>query len=279
MSSRMRGLAAIISLLAIIIGSAFLAPWHTDIAEALQPAQPACTSPCGLDIVFVLDVSGSMGGTPLDYLKEGVHSFINATCPDGGWAIGIVAFNDTAYNLTSGLLLVNSDAVKKNLNDTVDTLTAGGLTALGYGIGNGTAMFLDTGRPGVNRVMIIFTDGEPNVPSQAENYATQKANEAKANNIAIVGVFAGDPLGTGDEFLQSISDYFINVSIDQLPQAFTSLVSQVCRISPPTTPVVGAEVRLAQATGSETYSYAVITGIIAIASIAIIVPVVKRKKE
>lgn len=227
-------------------------------------AQQTCTSECELDVVMVLDVSGSMSGAPLNYLKEGAHVLINDTCPDGAWAMGIVAFNDTARNLTLGLVVVDSDLVKKDLNDTIDSLSAGGGTALGYGIGNATAMFIDSGRPGVRRIMIIFTDGEPTIPgtsAEAKDYARQKADEARTHGIIIVGIFAGDPGGTGDEFLQSISDYFINVSIDQLPQAFKDLTGQVCFLRPKS--LVGAELELAQPVVASDTNTARIVGIIA----------------
>ena len=111
------------------------------IAEQLasEPVTAVCPSPCCLDIVFALDVSGSMAGTPLNYLKEAMHIFINRTCPDGGFAIGLVAFASEATNLTTyddlGVLwLVNNDTVKKDLNDTIDGLTAGGTTAMDLGV-------------------------------------------------------------------------------------------------------------------------------------------------
>ena len=54
-----------------------------------------CPSPCGADIVFVLDTSGSMSNsfgntTRIDALKNATITFINMTCTDGQRWIGLV---------------------------------------------------------------------------------------------------------------------------------------------------------------------------------------------
>lgn len=246
----------IVVLMLTMLSANVLMAANSSIVPVLKEITAKCPSPCCLDIAFVLDVSGSMSGTKLDYLKEAMHIFINKTCPDEGFAIGIVTFSTEAYNNTldeqgyGALWLVDSDTVKKELNDTIDSLTALYETNIGAGIGNGTAMILHgiynkTGdkllpnRAGCRDIIILVTDGIPTEPGpDPEGYAAHKADEARAHGIMIVGVYVGDPSGGGDEFLESISDYFINVSIEDLPGEFDKLFDQICYITPPK-PAVG----------------------------------------
>ena len=235
----------------------------------LREITAICPSPCCLDIAFVLDASGSMGDTvngltKLDYLKEAMYIFINRTCPDEGFAVGIVVFYDHAENKTldgiglGALWLVNGDNVKKSLNDTISGLVASGFTNMGDGISNGTAMILhgiyniDSGaltpnRPDCGDIIILVSDGLPNRPlyvADPEEYAREKADEARALGIRIVGIYVGDPATEGDEFLESISDYFINTTIENLPSEFDKLYSELCVIATPTPSpsAVGGEV-------------------------------------
>mgnify|MGYP000064707571 CR=1 FL=1 len=251
----------IIVLMLTMLSANVLMAANSSVVPVLREITAKCPSPCCLDIAFALDVSGSMGETvdtltKLDYLKEAMYIFINRTCPDEGFAIGIVIFNTTAMNITTdaqglgALWLVDSDVAKKDLNDSITPLVADGLTNMGGGISNATAMILHgiynkTGdkllpnRAECRDIIILVTDGLPTEPGpDPEGYAADKADEARAHGIMIVGVYVGDPSGGGDEFLESISDYFINVSIEDLPEEFDKLFDQICYITPPK-PAVG----------------------------------------
>ncbi len=224
------------------------------LAPLAEPAQaavtPQCPSPCPLDIAFVLDTSGSMAGTPLDNLKNAVQTFVNLTCDDGARWIGLVWFNTTSGVLTPSLVPVDDPGDRTYLNNLVDSLIAGGLTNMGDGIYNATNLLTNTGRPIVPDVMIIVSDGEPNIGPNA----TVAALAAKSQGIFIVGIFIGSP-GTGDEFLANISDYFINGSEPgfNITEAFMNLSSALCPIVEMvyTPPLVGGEARIAASPGTQ----------------------------
>lgn len=254
-----------------------------------QNPQEVCPSKCKLDIAFALDVSGSMSGQPLDDLKEATTTFINMTCPDCQWSIGLVAFNDTAINLTylgspsNGVLYpVCTEENKTTLRNIIYTLNAGGWTNIGDAIYNATAMILNSDRPDANNILIIVTDGSPNRPLNVpdpEEYAREAADYAKSLGIVIVGIYVGDATEDGDEFLLSISSspqHFINASIQSninMSDAFLILFNRLCELSEVK---VGGEVEISTIDSSNNLIY-MITGYIAVISIVSVLIIKKNK--
>lgn len=122
-------------------------------------AEPDITSN-PVDIVLILDRSGSMAGSPMANLKNGARKFIeiidqstggNPGQIGGGSHIGIVSFSDTAVQDTQ---LITSVAA---LNAAVDEMTAGGRT----NHGDAFTEALDLYNPSSTnaKVMVMFTDG------------------------------------------------------------------------------------------------------------------------
>ena len=124
--------------ISIVFFSLLLVALIVSVMPITNAVTPACPSKCKLDIAFALDVSGSMSGQPLADLKNATITFINLTCPDCAWSIGLVAFNTSVYNLTftgtpnnGSLITVCSEDNKTTLRNAVTLLTAGGLTTMG----------------------------------------------------------------------------------------------------------------------------------------------------
>jgi len=226
---------------------------------------PVCPSKCKLDIAFALDVSGSMVSDKLEDLKNATETFINLTCPDCAWSIGIVTFNKTAQNRTyedndptKGMLVpVCSEDNKTKLNTVVEGLTAGGSTNIGDGIYNATAMIRYSDRPDADDVIIVVTDGLPNEPgwTDPKDYAKAAADYAKSLGITIVAVYVGSAGGDADEWLRdniaSSPDHFINASTESgidMEQAFLDLFDKLCPLVYTTTPMVGGSIEVSDLT-------------------------------
>ena len=176
------------------------------------------TTTVPLDIALVLDVSGSMDGTfagtyqkKIDALKTAVNGFIDgvaAKSPDSN--ISIVKFagdmanwvgNDTyrengyRYNYTQIVTnLTPAGTGKDALKAAVNGLRAAGATSADYGMQLAQAA-LASSTPGNPKVVVMFTDGEPNHDSgfdysvAVEVVNTAKSMKAGNTTIYTVGVF------------------------------------------------------------------------------------------
>ena len=192
-----------------------------------------------IDVVLVLDVSGSMGKpwngeTRLDILKASVKMFIEQQPVDGSIYMGVVSFSDHATTIFQ-LSCIGNEGVKTSIINSVYGLKAEGKTYMDDGIRAGHSMLIPgSGRKGAGKVMIIVSDG---IPENKEATA-QAANDAKKDGIVVVGVFIGNLSQTGDEFLRDrIAQhpeypYFISVTNpEDLPKAFKYLAEQLYAIA------------------------------------------------
>lgn len=166
-----------------------------------------------LDIVLVLDVSGSMAEN-IDALKTAVNNFINATAkenanitdPSQRNHIALVKFAGNASdkegngiywdyywkqycnysqivtNLTSNLNGLNG------LTNTVKSLTAAGATRADYGFQKARdALKNENARTYAKKVIIFFTDGQP---TSSSGFEESVANDAVENAKALKGAGA-----------------------------------------------------------------------------------------
>ena len=207
-----------------------LAPGRAILVVKIQRAGFYGVNVTGLyDAVLVMDTSGSMTSiaydavTRIELAINSTKAFIDSVSEDGTWAIGLVAFNSSAYVLTPSMVVVDDPTDKTSLKDTLDReIGTGGLTQMDDAIYAAVNLADTTGRAGAAKVIILITDGLPT--SESDTIAA--ANYARSRGYFIVGVFVGDPSGTGDEFLESISDYFINVTevgVENLPDIYADL--------------------------------------------------------
>lgn len=203
-----------------------------------------------LDIVLVLDVSGSMaekiasGGnqpTKIDSLKTAVNKFINATAAENAKItdqsqrnrIALVKFagdvspavgNDTygwfSYNYTQIVSNLTYDV--SGLTSTVNGLSASGATSADYAFNRAEAALKYQPRANAKKVVIFFTDGEPNHDSGFDpTVAATAVNEAKSlkdagTTIYSIGVVSGaDPGDTSrdlNKYMHGISSNYPNAT-------------------------------------------------------------------
>ena len=162
--------------------------------------------------------------TKITALKSAVNGFIDAIAtgnPDS--KIAIVKFagdkkdtvgNETykesgyTYNYTQivqGLTKVDSDGAVA-LKSSVNALTAGGATSADYGLEKAKTVFdtADNASTDRNRVVIMFTDGQPNhyngfdgsvADTAIENAQTLKSASYGAS-VYTIGIFSGADVGT-----------------------------------------------------------------------------------
>ena len=145
-----------------------------------------------IDIVMVLDCSGSMMGRPIANMIAGAKTFIDIideatdSSQNGeiglGSRIGIVSFADTAVDNTQLITSVNT------LKDAVNGLRAGGLTNHADAFTKAVELFDPTSEN--ERVIVMFTDGETTTGAPPEPVA----EAARASGIIIycIGLIGAD---------------------------------------------------------------------------------------
>ena len=201
-----------------------------------------------VDIALVLDVSGSMSETmgettKLAALKKAAKEFLtntankNAAIADNGNKIrvSLVKFASTKRDTTGNDRYDSWDGkrnytqIVNNLTDnmntlsaSVDALQAGGATRADYGLEKANAV-LAGARANAKKVVVFFTDGEPNSHSGFDGgvakTAVKNAKTLKDSGTTIysVGVFSkADPSDTSGKF-----NAYMNAVSSNYPNATT----------------------------------------------------------
>ena len=145
----------------------------------------------GIDIVLVLDTSGSMsergfgGSAKIDAVKRVVNDFLGGLKND---RVGIVVFSGEAIVLGPPTL---DYAASQKLVEPIETGTLTGGTAIGTGLATGINVLRDS--QAKSKVVILLTDGENNggdiTPLDAANMA--KLLDVRVYTIGAITLTAG----------------------------------------------------------------------------------------
>lgn len=209
--------------------SATVSKGDSDLITALSvlssTSNIASTSTTPLDIVLVLDASGSMddsmtGGKRIDALKNAANAFIdeiamqNASISDASkqHQVSIVKFageksnkvgNDTyregryTYNYSQVMknMTACSETTKSSFKDTINAIKPAGATnaAAGMELAQGQT----SNRADAKKIVIFFTDGTPTTQSEFSNgvasdaIAAAKAMKDAGASVYTIGIFDG----------------------------------------------------------------------------------------
>ncbi len=137
------------------------------------------------DIVLVLDVSGSMSGTPMEETKKASEKFID-TILENDASIGVVAYDNSAGRLSD--FSTNKIALK----DTILNLVDGGGTNIEDGLREAESML--TSSSAKKRIIVLMSDGEPNDGKQGDELI-EYANQIKEEGILIYTIGFFESLG------------------------------------------------------------------------------------
>ncbi len=127
------------------------------------------------DIVLVLDVSGSMGGTPIEETRKASENFIN-TILDEDANIGLVTYNSSASKVS------DFSRNKAELNSMVSNIYSNGGTNIEAGLLEAYSM-LKAGNA-KKKIIVLMSDGEPNEGKEDEALI-EYADEIKNDGIII----------------------------------------------------------------------------------------------
>ena len=138
------------------------------------------------DIVLVLDVSGSMSGTPMAETKKASVNFID-TILDEDASIGIVTYDNSASMLSD--FSVNETA----LTTAVSSIYDGGGTNIESGLAQARSM-LNTSNA-KKKIIVLMSDGEPNDGKEGDDLIAY-ADDIKDDGIIIYTLGFFESLGS-----------------------------------------------------------------------------------
>ena len=188
-----------------------------------------------IDVMLVIDRSGSMTGKPYDDARQACSNFVanlhlGTTNADQA---GLASYNASA---TLDQQLTNSAAA---LNAAIHSLpTAGGNTSISLGLQTGQAELASTRHsPQALPVLVLLSDGQPTGTDTPSNALAQAAS-AKAAGTVIFAVGLGTNVdGTLMAGIASApGDYYFTTNSSQLSGLFNAISSIICR--PPTNIVI-----------------------------------------
>ncbi|GAB5408617.1 MAG: VWA domain-containing protein [Balneolaceae bacterium] len=202
------------------------APWnpnHQLVQIGIQGEQIDADNLPPSNLVFLLDVSGSMGShDKLPLLKKGFKPLVNQLREEDYVSIVV-------YAGSSGLILPpTSGYEKETILEALDRLQSGGSTAGAQGIKQAYDVALRNFREGANNRVILATDGDFNVGVSSDK-ALIKLIEEKRDLGIFLSVLG---FGTGnlkDSKMEKISDHGNGnyYYIDNLLEAKKVLVSEM----------------------------------------------------
>ena len=195
----------------------------SNLKEMVKTSQP-------LDIVLVLDTSGSMSGTKMTNLKNAANSFIDATAEnnrgleqDQQTRLAIVQFASGAN--TRQQLNYVTDQNAQQYKSTINNFRADGATYAEEGLQQAQNELNKNGRADVQQIVIFFTDGEPNHGNGFDDdvaiEAVNVAHDMKTSGTIIysIGVMNGaDASETDDggfnEYMNAVSSNYPDATAD-----------------------------------------------------------------
>jgi len=204
-----------------------------------------------LDVVLVIDRSGSMSKLPLSggqyriyWAKEAANNLVDALAgPDGSLSPRRVAVISFAGSGTATLhLALDGGTTASAVHSAIDSITAGGSTYIAPALTTATDQLNRLGRADAKKVVILLSDGRNwTNPGETPNVATRRANtitaigplQAAADTVYAIGI-GKEGSGYSDldaELLQQIakpSGNYIHVAeASDLPGIFQGIFQEI----------------------------------------------------
>jgi len=181
-----------------------------------------------LNVVLVIDRSGSMEGEPLDYVKRACSYVVDLLDPND--ILSVVTFEETVEVLIPPRRVVNKELIKQH----IQRLVPGNTTNLYDGLALGAQQILSAREPGRIERLIVFTDGEPTTGIKDYHSLVQHVGEIK--NRGITSTFLGFGYEYNEELLAGMAKraggnyYFISKS-ELIPEIFRAELDKLFTIA------------------------------------------------
>ncbi len=207
-------------------GTAFICEWgEYTTTPAGSPIQGSVrTTSDERDIVLVLDVSGSMSGTPIAETQKASTKFVN-TILDEDASVGVVTYDNSAYVLSD--FSVSKDSLTSVLSD----IYSGGGTNIESGLSEARRMLSTSGAK--KKIIVLMSDGEPNDGKDGDSLIDY-ADEIKNDGIIIYTLGFFESLGSYKSSAQILMEdiasdgcHYEVASADDLVFFFEDMADQI----------------------------------------------------
>ncbi|XP_031625312.1 uncharacterized protein LOC116341994 [Contarinia nasturtii] len=186
-----------------------------------------------MNLAIVMDGSGSIGANDYKYAKQAADNLIDTFSNDLA-DVGYVLFStsvEVIFPLKSNL---TRDQMKQKIDD---SYYPDGGTKTNLGIEEGcTILQMAVNDTGIPKIMVIFTDGQPD----DAHLATSAAEHAKQSNITIFAIGIGSNIVEDNLNTLASQDSFVIPSYERLTHVYDKINSVICSV--PQTPGIGNKV-------------------------------------
>ena len=162
--------------------------------QADERFDPQSSEARNVDMVIVLDRSGSMKGRKINDARQAVLHLLSGLTPKDRFAL--ITYSDRVQQI-SGLKYVSADHGKQ-LKALVSGIRAGGGTNLGDGLQTGINVMLTAPENGNARKLILISDG------LANKGITDYARLGQMAGVAVEKEFAVSTVGVGNDFNEQL---------------------------------------------------------------------------
>lgn len=188
----------------------------------------------GMDVVVILDMSGSMWKTDPDRISvEAAKLFIDMMETSGS-RVGLVSFSDSLGTVID-LKEINSQSDKESVKQAIDNLKYNGDTDIGLALQKGYDILQNATESGNQKAILFFTDGKIALPKRTGR--TDQDSMEDSLNIASLAASTGMPIyciglnsnGNVDrELISTLSNVtngrqYVVDSAEQLPRIFDEI--------------------------------------------------------
>ncbi|MHA1872857.1 MAG: vWA domain-containing protein [Candidatus Heimdallarchaeaceae archaeon] len=182
-----------------------------------------CQKP--VDIVLIMDRSGSMRGQKIEDAKDAAQNFVDKLDSQLDRS-GHVSFTYGSWWNYYARLDQELTHDKELVKQAIEEITASGTTAIDEGIYRANEELKENGRPGVPYVEILLTDGN----QMTEGDPLDAAQESADNNIVIYTIGLGDD--ADEDLLKNIANitngkYYFAPTGDDLEDIYTQIAFQI----------------------------------------------------
>lgn len=180
-----------------------------------------------LNLCLVIDRSGSMEGSPLEYVKQACNHVVDLLSPND--VLSIVTFEEVVEVLMPPQLVTTKEAIKAGISK----LAPGNTTNLYDGIALAMAQILQNPDPSRATRMIVLTDGDPTSGIKDHASLVQHAGDVKSRGITIT--FLGFGPDYNEELLAGMAkraggNYYYIPQPNLIPEVFRTELEKLSTV-------------------------------------------------